>query len=451
MKRIVSVFIGMLWCWSVHSAQIVNVEYIHNAIYEKWGITVPYNPNLSNPRVVANMKYLLTTVDVANEMLNGGKFTNFADGEYATEIAADTVATIEATDTLIKPIDYKFFVTTVEDVTSFSFKISASGKFYVDWGDGEIQTIKKTDTTNTSYSHPYTIPKQYTIRIGGQATGYSNVSKTAAVSFSGNKQVFAIQGSLGAIFPTISSKSQPRFYQTFNGCTMLQGTIPPDLFTGISGKPTSTMFVGTFANCTKLTGSIPENLFAEISGAPSYQIFNNTFLNCSGLTGQIPEGLFAGISGPPTEYMFDSTFSGCSGLTGQIPQGLFAGISGTPVYGIFYKTFQGCSGLTGAIPENLFGGIYGTPSGSMFYYTFSGCTGLTSIPDNLFGKIDGAAKTAMFGGIFNGCTNLRGPSARIDGKYLYEIWPDATTTQVDDAYYNATGLTDYSNIPTAWK
>lgn len=450
MKRLILVLF-MLITLPAHSAQIVNVEYIHNAIAQKWNVMVPYNRELTNTRVAANMKYLLTAVDVANNMLNGGKWTKYGDSDFATTNAADTTATINAIDTLIKVIDWHFFITTTSDTTSFSFKISATGTFYVDWGDGQIETIKKSDTTDTTYSHTYSVANTYVIKMGGKATGYNNVVKTAAISFSGNKKVAQIDGSLGTIFPTLSSKSQPRFYQTFNNCTMLAGSIPTNLFSGIYGKPVSTMFVGTFANCTKLTGNIPDNLFAGLSGAPSSQLFNNTFLNCSGLTGEIPAELFAGISGAPTEYLFDSTFSGCSGLSGQIPSGLFKGITGAPMYGVFYRTFSGCKGLTGVIPENLFSGIYGSPAGSMFYYTFFGCTGLTAIPENLFGNISGAAKTGMFGGMFSGCTGLRGTSATINGEYIYNIWPNATDTQIGDMYYNATGLADYADIPSSYK
>ncbi len=436
--------------FSAESAQVVNLEYIHDTIKQKWNISVPYNTELSSPQVVANMKYLLTAVDVTNEILNGGKWTNYGDSEFATNVAVDVIAADSAIDTLIKPIDWHFFITTTDDTSSFSLKISAVGTFYIDWGDKVIETIKKVDTTNNTYSHTYSDANTYNIKIGGRATAYSNVSKTAAISFSGNKKIAQIDGSLGAIFPTISNKSQPMFYQTFNNCTMMEGNIPENLFTGISGKPASLMFTGTFANCSKLTGNIPESLFAGINET-STQLFNNTFLNCSGLSGEIPGNLFAEISGKPTEYLFDSTFSGCSGLSGEIPADLFGSINGTPLYASFYRTFSGCTGLTGDIPENLFSGIYGTPGGSMFYYTFYNCKGLTSIPENLFGNISGAAKSNMFVGMFYGCTGLRGSSAKINGEYLYNIWPDATTAQIGDMYYNATGLDDYADIPSVWK
>ena len=143
-------------------------------------------------------------------------------------------------------------------------------------------------------------------------------------------------------------------------------------------------------------------------------------------------------------------FSGCSGLTGAIPDGLFGNLTGAPASGMFSHTFHVCSGLTGAIPDGLFAGISGAPASNMFDYTFYGCSGLTSIPENLFGNISGTAQSSMFNRTFYNCTSLTGPSARINGQYLYEIWPDATT-QFGDMYYRATGLSDYSNIPAAWK
>ena len=41
--------------------------------------------------------------------------------------------------------------------------------------------------------------------------------------------------------------------------------------------------------------------------------------------------------------------------------------------------------------------------------------------------------------------------AKSNGKYLYEIWPDATKAQVGKAYEGTTGLSDYADIPTQWK
>ncbi|MBQ7055634.1 MAG: PKD domain-containing protein, partial [Alphaproteobacteria bacterium] len=396
--------------------------YVHKMIEHKWDITVPYNPTLSNVKSMANMKYLLTAIDVANEILNGEKTTDYGNGEFATLQAADTTATNTAVETLIKEeIEYEFFLTTTS-TNSFSFKISAAGKFYVDWGDGKTETITKPDTTNTTYSHTYSTSKSYTIKLTGQATAYSTSSSTAAITFSSSASKIAlIDGSIGAIFGTLSSdtNNQPRFYQTFY-------------------------------NATNMTGSIPSDLFAGISGAPAPLMFYSTFYGCSGLTGTIPAGLFGNLTGAPAFAMFYSTFYGCSGLTGEIPDGLFGNLTGAPANSMFANTFYGCSGLTGTIPDGLFGNLSGAPAILMFSSTFYGCSGLTSIPENLFGNISGTAQRSMFFQTFYNCTSLTGPSAKINGKYIYEIWPE--TDQYGNAfmYANCKKLSDYMYIPTVY-
>ena len=353
----------------------------------------------------------------------------------------------------------EFTLTTTPDTNSFEFSISAAGEFMVDWGDGTVETITKPDTTNTRYSHNYAPAGAYTIGLGGQATAYNTSTSTAAISFYVNysdtqsKKIASIDGSLGAIFGTLpdATEKQPRFYNTFSGASNMTGSIPSDLFAGISGAPAESMFESTFYGCSGLTGAIPDGLFAGISGAPASFMFDSTFKGCSGLTGAIPDGLFGNLTGEPASSMFDSTFNGCSGLTGAIPDGLFGNLTGAPASGMFQSTFYGCSGLTGAIPDGLFGNLTGAPVSFMFDRTFYGCSGLTSIPENLFGNISGTAGYYMFNQTFYNCTSLTGPSARINGQYLYEIWPDATSTQVNDMYYNATKLSDYATMPTVWK
>ena len=495
-----------------HSAEIVNVEYVHSLIKKVWNIDVPYYED--SLKYAANMEYVLKAVDKANEILNGTPTTDYGSSEYATLYAADTVATIDAVNRLIeKQNKSSFYITTTPTTSSFDIMISAAGEYTIDWGDGEIETITKSDTTNTTYSHTYDSAGEYTIGLGGQATAYSSSTSTAAVSFNGNKNIVGISGSLGKIFSTLSDGTQPRFYRTFYGCSGLTGSIPADLFAGISGAPAERMFAYTFYGCSGLTGEIPADLFAGITGAPASYMFWNTFSGCSGLT-SIPEDLFAGIQGAPAKYMFRETFSGCSGLTGEIPADLFAGITGAPASYMFAHTFYGCSGLT-SIPAGLFSGVQGAPAESMFRETFSECSGLTSIPAGLFAGIQGAPtdwmfsytfsgcsgltgeipaglfagiqgapascmfestfygcsgltgeipaglfgtltsntpKIYMFQNTFNGCSGLTGPSARMpDGTYLYDYFDTATSTHVNGMYRGATGLSDYSSIPAAWK
>ena len=459
---------------------IVNVKYVHDAIRTKWNLDIPYNPNLSSPSAAANMRYVLGMVDRANARF--GVETNYGTGEYATSAAANQNTTTRAIETLIqKPIEFPFSVTTTPDTKTFSFKINAAGTFYVDWGDGsDVDEYVKNYTSEQEISHTYTTAGAYTVRLGGRATGYASGRFFAAISFSSNKNLAGISGSLGEIFPTLADGSQPMFSWTFYNCTNLTGSIPENLFAGISGAPADDMFFGTFDGSSGLTGSIPENLFAGISGAPASSMFYETFSDCSGLT-EIPENLFAGISGAPASEMFYETFSGCSGLT-EIPENLFAGISGAPASDMFFGTFRGCSGLTGKIPSGLFGNLSGAPANSMFDNTFSDCSGLTGeipsglfgdlsgapayymfsetfyncsgltgeIPLGLFGDLSGAPARAMFSNTFYNCSGLIGKSARNpDGTPLYDVFPTATMFDVG-GMYDYTCLDDDALIPGAW-
>ena len=57
-----------------HSAQIANVEYIHKVIEKKWGVTVPYNSNLSSIYAVA------TGIPTATNMTGQSTDTTFPNG-----------------------------------------------------------------------------------------------------------------------------------------------------------------------------------------------------------------------------------------------------------------------------------------------------------------------------------------------------------------------------------
>ena len=248
--------------------------------------------------------------------------------------------------------EFPFIMTTTPNAKSFSFNISAAGKFVIDWGDGNIEKIDKNKTGKQTVSHSYNNAGAHKIKLGGKATGYDG---NAAISFYKNLNLAKIDGSLGKIFSTLSDGTQPRFGSswnrrgTFHGCTNLTGEIPAELFSGISGAPASSMFYRTFWGCSGLSGNIPENLFAGIKGAPVSYMFSGTFYGCSNLSGNIPANLFAGIKGAPAEWMFANTFEDCSNLSGLIPENLFAGITGAPASDMFNETFDGCSALSGTM------------------------------------------------------------------------------------------------------
>lgn len=397
---------------------VVNVKYIHDAILAKWNVSVGYNSALTNKSVAANMKYLMAAVDVANKKI-GGSSKVYSGTSYATSYAVNKRTADNAIKNLIKkPRTFPFTATTTSDTTSFSFTISATGEFWVDWGDGsDIQVITKSNTNNQTISHTYATAAAYTIRMGGRATKYYNGNSTAAISFLGNTSLASVSGSLGKIFPTLSSTSQPRFYRTFYGCTNLT-SVPETLLSGVDGAPIRNMFTEMFYNCTALT-EIPAKLFSTIRGAPAMGLFNGTFYGCTGLT-SIPEGLFSGLSGAPAGSMFRYVFYGCSGLTGKIPSNLFGNISGEAASSMYAWAFEGCSGLTGEIPLGLFGNLSGERATTMFYHTFYGCKGL-------YGK------------------SARNP----DGTYLYEVYP-STTNSYTGYMYTGTCLEDNASIPSTW-
>lgn len=405
-----------------HAADAVNVKYIHELLEHNYGVYVPYNDSLTDDTVMANMQYLLSVVDVANEFISGTP-TTYSASIYATDDAADTVVTKQAFDTLLKEvqvIDHEYPFEMTVTASSLSFTMSAQGEFYIDWGDGNVETIIKTDTTNATYSHTYSGTSTYSVRIGGLATDYNDDITTATISFHNNSSISTILGNLSMIFPTLENGKNPRFYNTFAGMSGLTGAIPANLFIDLTGQPVANMFYGTFNGTTNLRGAIPENLFGKLTGAPAEGMFHSTFKGLQQLTNAIPVALFSGITGAPAKDMFHSTFYGCSKLRNNIPSGLFAGISGPVAQG-------------------------------MFSHTFYNCTKLSGFDDGVFGNLTGDAQTDMFTGIFYGDNKLYGYSPQINGQYLYQIWPNATQDQVGDAFYKCQKLLDYKNIPTVWR
>ncbi len=343
--------------------------------------------------------------------------TNYRFVAWCTDSALTNCAytqSIPDTDTTDKTFyakwesfETKFSITTknLSANTTFKFNLSAIGTFNVDWGDGTMDTINRTNTTSTTYQHTYTTAGPRTIKMNGLATGYNTntSSPVAAISFStynnlSGNQITSIDGSLGAMFPTLGNGNgqQPRFYQTCYGCNGLQ-SIPATLFSGVTGNA-SYMFYQTFYYCRGLQ-SIPDSLFSGVTGN-AYAMFNGTFLYCTGLQ-SLPDTLFSGVTGS-ADYMFYQTFYYCTGLQ-SIPDTLFSGVTGSAKY-MFYSTFRDCTGLQ-SIPATLFSGMTGSAE-SMFYSTFQSCTGLQSIPGTLFSGVTGSANY-MFQSTFQGCTGLQ--------------------------------------------
>ena len=393
---------------TAHGAEMVNVEYIHQYLNTRWGIDLPYNPELENPRVAANMKYLLTVIDIANEFLNNEQTTDYGNGEYATLAAADTIATNTAIDTLINAPT--FTITTTPNTSSFSMIIGAAGNFIIDWGDGKRDVIADKPVGATTYTHSYSSSGEYEINLTGRATDYSDAAidpdtaaglvPTFTLTDIFGKTFYApnvakISGGLGRVFPTMDDGSNPNFAYAFALAPITE--IPADLFDGIHGAPAMVMFAATFMG-TQIT-EVPAYIFGELNGDGAMGMFSGTFSNCANLT-TIDGPLFSGTI-TPAEGMFSGTFSNTA-LT-EIPANLFGTLNGDGAPSMFKRTFYNCKKLTTA-DGPLFSGTI-TPADSMFDRTFFNST-LTEIPANLFGTLNGDGAPSMFYQTFAYCENL---------------------------------------------
>ena len=58
--------------------------------------------------------------------------------------------------------DYKFSLTTVSNTDYLEIKICAAGDFYIDWGDGNIEEINKTNISGATKLSDYSnIPSEW--------------------------------------------------------------------------------------------------------------------------------------------------------------------------------------------------------------------------------------------------------------------------------------------------
>jgi len=348
-------------------------------------------------------------------------------------------------------VQSKFSVTTteLEANTDFAFGTSATGTFYIDWGDGITEVYESTDLNEPiGFFHNYENAGTYTISMGGLADGYQiidweNGDPLPAITFSSDygmtaELVASVNGSLGEIFPTLGNEpgQQPTFFTTFANCENLT-TIPATLFNGVTGNE-----VGMFASTFEGTGitEIPSGLFSGVSGA-TMGMFSYTFSGTP-IT-SIPSGLFNTISGA-ADGIFEGTFDSCYNLT-SIPSGLFSGVTGVADY-MFSNTFSG-SGIT-SIPSRLFSGITGAADG-MFAGTFAGCQDLTTIPTWLFSGVTDAANymfdstfyesgiTTIPSGLFSGITNAA------YGMFSYTFAETAITALPENLFSNITESAPY--------
>ena len=213
-------------------------------------------------------------------------------------------------------------------------------------------------------------------------------------------------------------------------------TLPETLF---SHARKATSFYGTFQECP-LIPLIPERLFENTVAA---DIFRYTFYGCTSVK-EIPASLFANCTNATSFY---GTFQRCTGLT-AIPGELFSNNTSVTSFGY---VFNGCTGIE-TLPENLFSSCR---NATTFTSAFSNCTSLKTVPTGIF---DMNKSVRIWSSTFNNCTALTGesPYTEVDGVkvHLYERedYPDifATPTTTERCFANATGLSDYQDIPAKW-
>ena len=310
-------------------------------------------------------------------------------GYTVTGIYGDSVY---ATTNACKPVP-KFNITTTK-VSYFEIYIRAKGTYTIDWGDGTVEHINKTDTYSNSYYHSYGTNSVYNISISGKTTDYSSDN---TITFGDVDDITALTGQLGAVFGTLPNGKSPNFYKAYVGASNLT-TLSSDLFIGIDGSPD--LFYETFRDCTALT-EVPEGLFDGIT-TPAASLLQGTFKGCSSIT-KIPSVLTPNVTGS-APYMFWATFQDCSALK-QIPPTIFSNITES-AHGLFRAIFAGCDSLT-EIPQNLFAGIT-QPASELFIYAFSRCYNLKSLPNGLFKNIKGKPANQMFYETFANCSNMTG-------------------------------------------
>ena len=329
----------------------------------------PVGENYWSPGLLADYSNILDTLKryscPSNSSTNGSSTATSCTCNDGYTLTGTLGGNIQTTTDVCRPIpEFSIITTDMPAGTDFSFSLSAAGNYTVDWGDGNVESIVKTDTNNTTYSHIYETAGVRTIGIGGDATEYNGSDYAPAISFEKNKNIAKLVGSLGSIF---SGSATSMFFGTFNQCTSLT-EIPKILFDGVSGSALG-MFAYTFSNCTSLT-EIPSELFDGVSGGAE-SMFMYTFANCKSLT-EIPEGLFNGITDNASNQFY-ATFMSCSSLE-MIPSGLFKNITGKPVENEFMGTFYGCVKLSGYVPIDMFKKMDNTsyvsgPMSAIFYGT----------------------------------------------------------------------------------
>jgi len=385
---------------------------------------------------------------------------------------------------------FRFEIAVTEGDKTFTLPLgTGTHNFTVYWGDGSSDEI--TSSSDPDRIHTYATAGTYIISMRGICThfafnnagdklklkkllGFIDMGFTI-LNFRGCSNLTRVHSSMRVLRSLTTALSM------FRVCTSLV-SIPAGIFDGAANI---TSFEESFRNCESLT-AIPTGLFDNNTAVTT---FKSAFVACGELT-SIPIDLFRYNT---VVTSFDATFYGCIGLT-SIPTDLFAN---NTLVTTFENVFFECTSLT-AIPTGLFDN---NTAVTRLYGVFRDCSSLTSIPTGLF---DNNTAVTTFNGTFMGCTSLLSiPSGLFDNNIevnnFYSVFRDCPSinqaldgniflyndkvddfryafqdcskltglgwqtiianaeaqetppTYTDDCFLGATSLTDYDDIPEAWK
>lgn len=249
-----------------------------------------------------------------------------------------------------------------------TYRLFASGLFFVDWGDGNSEEYGTDNyTTFMTVSHAFPSAGDYTVTFVGYISGlrkYTSGTLTQRI-----KDVLTPFPKGCVYIDGPSSEGTGFFYQN----TLLT-SIPPNLFS----KCSITSCKGMFEGCTGLTSIPPDLLVNQLIVS-----VENMFTSCSNLT-SIPASLFAnGVSLVNVKYCF----SNCKKIM-NLPSHLF---DNCPNIKDFTACFQNMTMLIG-VPDGFFKNHY---TNIVMTNVFSGCTALSSIPYDLFDTIESTSSMAQ--------------------------------------------------------
>ncbi|CAB4130829.1 hypothetical protein UFOVP276_132 [uncultured Caudovirales phage] len=310
------------------------------------------------------------------------------------------------------------------------------------WGDGTQSTVTSYDDTNRT--HTYASNGTYDVEIRGTCEGFSfqtnGEPRVIGVIDWGNASLFNGFKNLREMFCYCSN-----FATTGTGKILASGNGPkyiPDIF---SVTALTTVQAGLFDNLVNLESMealfdlcssfnyCPPDLFRYNTKVQSYKL---VFEGCGALT-SIPNDLFRYS---PLAEVFQECFRE-SGLT-SIPTDLFRY---NPLATSFDDTFFLCHGLT-AVPDGLF--AY-NPNVTTFSQCFYGCESLVFNPQTFWFRGSRDTRFHNKSVEFNQCFYDAG-----NGGTAPELWwcDFGTGTPITTACWNsqASTVTNYSHIPTAW-